>query len=182
MSNSSIWPIDRTLSGASTLDQSGPGSDGNEGVLLLPQISSITGASPSDCLASYQDTSLWSGVLTLLKRCSWCILQPQPTGLMEIRKVFLPRLVTKAISKYKSPKLGKTQKVKMLNGHKIRMINSIKLQFSGFIFHVETNKWWNFEKKIGGSLGWTLHTHTHTHPNKYFTLGIVWIQLLLFLI
>ena len=53
MSNSSIWPIDRILSGATTLGQSGPGSDGNEGVLYIPQISSITGALPSDCLVLY---------------------------------------------------------------------------------------------------------------------------------
>ena len=33
MSNSSIWPMDRTLSGAITPGQSGPGSIGNEGVL-----------------------------------------------------------------------------------------------------------------------------------------------------
>ena len=46
---SSIWPIDRTLSGATTLGQSGPGSDYNEGVLHSPQNSSITGTSPSDC-------------------------------------------------------------------------------------------------------------------------------------
>ena len=42
---SSIWPIDRTLSGATTLGQSGPGSDGNEGVLRIPQSSSIAGTS-----------------------------------------------------------------------------------------------------------------------------------------
>ena len=59
---SSIWPIDRTLSGATTPDQSGPGSDCNEGVLNIPQSSSITGTSPSDCLVSYQDTH-W-GVLS----------------------------------------------------------------------------------------------------------------------
>ena len=47
---SSIWPIDRTLSGATTPGQSGPGSDGNKGVLHIPQSSSITGTSPSDCL------------------------------------------------------------------------------------------------------------------------------------
>ena len=41
---SSIWPIDRTLSGATTPSQSGPGSDGNEGVLRIPQSSSITGS------------------------------------------------------------------------------------------------------------------------------------------
>ena len=41
---SSIWTIDRTLSGATTPGQSGPGSDGNEGVLHIPQSSSITGS------------------------------------------------------------------------------------------------------------------------------------------
>ena len=54
---SSIWPIDRTLSGATTLGQSGPGSDGNEGVLHIPQSSNITGASPSDFLVSYRGHS-----------------------------------------------------------------------------------------------------------------------------
>ena len=33
--------------GATSLGQSGPGSDGNEEVLRIPQISSITGTSPS---------------------------------------------------------------------------------------------------------------------------------------
>ena len=31
-----IWPIDMTLSGATTPDQSGPGSDSKEGVLHIP--------------------------------------------------------------------------------------------------------------------------------------------------
>ena len=35
---SSIWPIDRTLSGATSSGKSGPGSGGNEGVLHIPQI------------------------------------------------------------------------------------------------------------------------------------------------
>ena len=39
--------MDRTLSGATTPGQSGPGSNGNEGLLGIPQSSSITGASPS---------------------------------------------------------------------------------------------------------------------------------------
>ena len=42
-----------TLSGATTPAQRGPGSDGKEGVLYIPQTSSITGTSPSDCLVSY---------------------------------------------------------------------------------------------------------------------------------
>ena len=36
MSNSSIWPIDRTLSGDTTPDQSVAGNDDNEGVLHIP--------------------------------------------------------------------------------------------------------------------------------------------------
>ena len=35
--NSSIWPIDGSLTGTTTLGQSGPGSNGNEGVLHIPQ-------------------------------------------------------------------------------------------------------------------------------------------------
>ena len=55
---SSIWPIDRTLSGATNPGQSGSGSDANEGVHWLLQNSSITEASPSDCLLSYAGHSL----------------------------------------------------------------------------------------------------------------------------
>ena len=50
---SSISPTDRTLSGAATLSQSGPVFDGNKEVLSIPQSSSITDASPSDCFVSY---------------------------------------------------------------------------------------------------------------------------------
>ena len=58
MSNSSILPIDGALSGATTPGQSGPGSDGNESVLSIPQSLSITRASPLDCLMSYPVDSL----------------------------------------------------------------------------------------------------------------------------
>ena len=53
MSNSSIRPIDRNLSCATTSGQSGPESDGSEGVSHIPLSSSITGDSPSDCLVWY---------------------------------------------------------------------------------------------------------------------------------
>ena len=52
MSNSSIWLIDRILSGATSPGQSRPGSNGNEGILHIPQ-SFIIGAVPSDALISY---------------------------------------------------------------------------------------------------------------------------------
>ena len=61
--NSSIWPIDRTLSGATTASQSRPGSNGNEGVLCFPQSSSITETLPSHCFVSYSRRSLLGGGL-----------------------------------------------------------------------------------------------------------------------
>ena len=70
--------MDRALSGATTPGQSGPGSNGNEGVLRIPQSSNTAGTSPSDCLVLYPGHSLGWGGLTPLQRCSQCILQPQP--------------------------------------------------------------------------------------------------------
>ena len=78
MLNSSIWSIDRTLSSDTTPSQSGPESYGNEGVFCIPQISSITGASQSDCLVSYPGHSLVGRVLPL-QRCSQSILPLQLT-------------------------------------------------------------------------------------------------------
>ena len=62
----SIWHINRTLSGATTSGQSGPGSDGNEGVLCISQSSSIAGTSPWDCFESYPGHLLW-GVSPLFR-------------------------------------------------------------------------------------------------------------------
>ena len=76
---SSIRPIDRTLSGATTPGQSGFESDANEGVLSIPQSSTITGTSPSDCLTSYPGAWLVGG-LNQLHRRNWCILLPLPSG------------------------------------------------------------------------------------------------------
>ena len=50
---SSIWPIDRILLVTTTSGQSGPGSDGNEEVLRIPESSRFTETSPSDCSVSY---------------------------------------------------------------------------------------------------------------------------------
>ena len=53
-----------------------PGSDDYEGVLHIPQSSSITGALPLDCLTSYPGHLLcvWGVSLTPLQRCCQCIL------------------------------------------------------------------------------------------------------------
>ena len=57
---SSMWPIDRAISVATTLGQSEPVSDSKERVLRIPQSSSNTGTLPSDCLASYPG-HFWGG-------------------------------------------------------------------------------------------------------------------------
>ena len=44
--------MDRALSGATTLDQSGHGSNGNEGVLRIPQSSSTT--APADWAKKFE--------------------------------------------------------------------------------------------------------------------------------
>ena len=62
--NSSIWLIDRTLSGVTTPSQCGPGSDGNEEVLHISQSFSITEALASDCLMSYPWHSLKGSYVT----------------------------------------------------------------------------------------------------------------------
>ena len=50
--------MDRVLPGATIPGQSRPGSNGDEGVVRIPQSPSITGTSPSDCLVSYPGHSL----------------------------------------------------------------------------------------------------------------------------
>ena len=76
---SSIWPIDRTLWGATTPGQSGLGNNGHEGALCIPKSSSITGTSPSDCFVLYPGHSFGGGG-TLLQRSNQCILQLLLTG------------------------------------------------------------------------------------------------------
>ena len=51
-------PMIGPLSGATTPGQNGPESDGNKGVFCIPQSSSITETSQSDCLVSYPGHSL----------------------------------------------------------------------------------------------------------------------------
>ena len=85
----SIWPIDSAQLGVTTPGQSGSGSNGNEGVLHIPQISKA-GASPSDDLLSYPEHLLGGGSLTPQQRCRRCILQPLPTGPINNKELSLP--------------------------------------------------------------------------------------------
>ena len=68
---SSIWSIDWTLTGTTTPGQSGPGSNGNKGVLPI-----TPGLKPRNL------GHTWGG-FTLPQRFSQCILQPQLTRLRE---------------------------------------------------------------------------------------------------
>ena len=76
---SSMWSIDRTLSGATISGQSGPGSDNNEGVLHIPPRSSITETSALDCLESNQRLTLW-GVLPFCTEAVGVFLLPLPNN------------------------------------------------------------------------------------------------------
>ena len=87
MQFSSTCPTDQTLSGATTPGQSGPGSDGNEGVLRILQNSSITRTTLSDCLVSHPGPSLCGGggsYLSAVKQSVYSITPPpapaQSTG------------------------------------------------------------------------------------------------------
>ena len=61
MTNGSIRPIDKTLTDATTPGQNGPGSNTNQGVLHIPQITK-TGATSLDSLISYLGHSLGGGL------------------------------------------------------------------------------------------------------------------------
>ena len=58
---------------------SGPGSDGNEEVLCIPQSSSAAVTSPSDCLVSYPGHSL-GGVLPLCRGAVSVFYSPSRLG------------------------------------------------------------------------------------------------------
>ena len=70
---------DRTISGVTTPCQSGPVSDANEGVLCISQSSSITEATPSDCLVSLPRHFL-GGVLPLCRDAVGVFYRPNRLG------------------------------------------------------------------------------------------------------
>ena len=63
--------------------QSGPWSDGNKGVLSIPQNSGITGASPSDCLVLYPRHWL-GGVLPLCRSAVGVFYSPSGPSLFSV--------------------------------------------------------------------------------------------------
>ena len=140
------------LSGATTLGQSRPGSDYNEGVFHIPQSSSITGTSPSDCFVSYRWHSLWEGVPTLLQKCSRCMLQLQPT---EENSSEIQRIKTKR--KEKKWKKKKMKKRKRKSGWKIKRLC---LFFSFFFFFLSFFSFFFWLKVI-----WSLFVYRFLFPH-----------------
>ena len=79
-----IWPIDSTLSGVTTADQSRPGSDDNKRVLRIPKSSGITGASPIR-LFSVISKTLVGGVLPLWRDAVGVFCSPNRLGHVKVR-------------------------------------------------------------------------------------------------
>ena len=98
----SIWPTDRTLSGATILGQSRPGSNGNKEVFHIPQSSCITVGSPSDCLVSYPRYSV-EVFYSCEKRLS--LYFTGPTNLTEFH--FRLMALERHESSYSPPSMGK---------------------------------------------------------------------------
>ena len=71
--------MDKALSSATYPGQSGLGSNGNERVLCIPQSSSITGTSPSDCFVSYTGHSL-GGILPFCRGALGVFYSPSRLG------------------------------------------------------------------------------------------------------
>ena len=72
--------MDRTLQGATSPEETGPGSNGNQGELHIPQISKA-GASPSDGLIPYPEHSMGSGVSLLCRDAVGVFYSPSWLGL-----------------------------------------------------------------------------------------------------
>ena len=75
-----IWPIDRTLLGATTPGQSEPGSNSNKEVFCIPQSSNITGTLPSNCLVLYPEHLLEVGVWPHCRKAVDVFYSPSQLG------------------------------------------------------------------------------------------------------
>ena len=98
---SSIWPIDRTLSCASTPNQNGAGSNGNEVTFHIPKSFSVTWNSPSDCWAWYPGHS-FEVCYTSAKKKSVYFTAPADKLFMFHRTVWQKYNYTSSSSSYRA--------------------------------------------------------------------------------
>ena len=86
--NISIWPINGALTGTTTLDLSGPGSNDNVEVLHIPQ-SSRTGGAPSDVLVSYPRHAMGEGILPFCRDSVSVFYSPSRPGCRVLRPIWV---------------------------------------------------------------------------------------------
>ena len=91
---SSIWPIDRTLSGATTLSQSWTGIYCIKGLLRILQNSCITETTLSECLVLYLGHSLGWGSYSSAEWQSEYSTAPADWAILSIRYVLLRSIRT----------------------------------------------------------------------------------------
>ena len=114
-----IWPSGGSLSRATTSGQGGPGSDGNEGVLRIPQSPSTTGTSPSDCLVSYAGHSL-NGAFALCREVVGVSYSPSRQGFWNINRSHNPRQKTRLSFNWPSKRTYHRVDFTVLADHRIK--------------------------------------------------------------
>ena len=166
----SIWPIDRSLSSATTPGQSWPWSDGNKGVLRIPQSSSITETSSPDCLVLYPGHSLWRGVLPLCRDAAGVFCRH-----IQLGQVFAGRLTLNCVCVVAHPRI-------LLMSSSVHCSVVPSLCFLRLTWRV-----WEMGSKRPDSrcfqnlfkthavrlkLNYPSHTHTRTHTHIYIYIYI----------
>ena len=120
-------------------------------MLLISQSSSITGTSILDCLVSYPE-HLWGGGVTLLQRCSRCILQHQLVKLRSWNYFQILVFETKTVFRIDA-----------------LIVPSSKL-------------WNNYSPTHTRALTHThIHTHTHTHTYIYKLSMFLYIYIYIYI-
>ena len=175
-------PIERTLSGAINLGQSGTGSDGNEGVLRISQSSSIIGAPPSDCLVSYPRLSLLESYPSADTQSVYSAAPADLVNLLEIQQQGLQAIQTSlcAIVEASNDERGNCEKIivdevdQQLPTTRLRNEagGTFRLQSSRIFAHEYVCSQLNLHQMIDVTQTRTLtpHTHLYTPTPTFFNI------------
>ena len=125
--------------------QTEPESNGNEGVLCIPQSPSITGKSPLDCLVSYAGHSL--GAVLLLCRGAVSVFY-SPSRLGKLIKSVIENIIISISSRLIPCPIGWDSRIHWL--HLRRGVRHPPAVTGVLIWH-STIWWWGSSK--GGALG-----------------------------
>ena len=137
--NISIWLFDGTLTGTTTPGQSGPGSNGHEGVLHIPQ-NFMTGATPIRCiLVPYQGQTLVR-VLPLCRNTVGVFYSPRWLGwitcvLWSLQICTSRRVVQKLLKRYSLLQLRKKIRAEhFCCGNTLPLLIKVKKNLNSFSF------------------------------------------------